>query len=43
MFWVILLILLVVGFVVWKMRVQLLAKVLGQRESRIQRQLNRRR
>jgi hypothetical protein len=28
--------------VVWRMRVRLLAKVLGQPESRIQRQLNRR-
>lgn len=32
----------VVGFVVWKMRVPLLAKILGQPESRIQRQLNQR-
>ena len=32
----------VVGFVAWRMRVQLLAKVLGQSESRIDRQLNRR-
>jgi hypothetical protein len=33
----------VVGFLVWKFRVQLLAKVLGQDESRVRRQLNRRR
>ncbi|HEU4545685.1 MAG TPA: hypothetical protein VFY58_10725 [Nocardioides sp.] len=33
----------VVGFVVWKFRVQLMAKVLGQDESRVRRQLNRRR
>jgi hypothetical protein len=32
---------LVAGFVAWKMRVQLLAKVLGQDESRIRRQLGR--
>jgi hypothetical protein len=32
----------VVGFVVWKFRVQLMAKVLGQSESRVRR-LNRRR
>ncbi len=30
------------GVVAWRMRVQLLAKVLGQSESRIDRQLNRR-
>ena len=35
--------LVVVGFVVWKFRVQLMAKVLGQSESRVRRQLNRRR
>ena len=29
------------GVVAWRMRVQLLAKVLGQSESRIDRQLNR--
>jgi hypothetical protein len=33
---------LVAGFVAWKMRVQLMAKVLGQDESRIRRQLGRR-
>jgi len=31
-----------VGVVAWRMRVQLLAKALGQSESRIDRQLNRR-
>ena len=30
-----------VGVLAWRMRVQLLAKVLGQSESRIDRQLNR--
>ena len=39
----IILAILVAGFVAWKMRVQLLAKVLGQSESRVRRQLNRRR
>ena len=33
----------VVGVVVWRRRVPLLAKVLGQSESRINRQLNRKR
>lgn len=33
----------VVGVVVWRRRVPLLAKLLGQSESRIDRQLNRRR
>jgi hypothetical protein len=42
MFWVILLVIVVAGFVLWKMRVPLLAKLLGQSESRINRQLNRR-
>lgn len=42
MFWLILLVLVVGGVVVWRMRVRLLAKVLGQSESRIDRQLNRR-
>ena len=32
----------VAGIVVWRMRVPLLAKILGQSESRIDRQLNRR-
>jgi hypothetical protein len=35
--------LVVAGIVIWRMRVPLLAKVLGQPESRINRQLNRRR
>jgi hypothetical protein len=42
MFWFILLVIVVVGFVAWKMRVQILSKVLGQSESRINRQINRR-
>ena len=33
----------VVGFVAWRRRVPLLAKLLGQSESRVNRQLNRRR
>lgn len=33
----------VVGVVVWRRRVPLLAKLLGQSESRINRQLNRKR
>jgi hypothetical protein len=33
----------VAGIVVWRRRVPLLAKLLGQSESRINRQLNRRR
>jgi hypothetical protein len=41
MFWVILLVVVVVGFVLWKKRVPLLAKILGQSESRVDRQLNR--
>ena len=39
----ILLIIAVGAFVAWKMRVQLLAKVLGQPESRIRRQIDRKR
>jgi hypothetical protein len=35
--------LVIVGFLVWRFRVQLLAKVLGQSEGRVSRQLNRRR
>ena len=35
--------LVVAGVVVWRLRVPLLAKVLGQPEHRIDRQLNRRR
>jgi hypothetical protein len=42
MFWLILLVIVVVGFVAWKMRVPLLAKLLGQSQSRINRQLGRR-
>jgi hypothetical protein len=42
MFLFILLVIVVVGFVAWKMRVKLLAKILGQSESRIGRQLGRR-
>jgi hypothetical protein len=42
MFWFILLAIVVVGFVAWKLRVQLLAKILGQSESRVGRQINRR-
>jgi hypothetical protein len=41
MFLLILLVIVVVGFVVWKMRVPLLAKILGQSSSRIDRQINR--
>jgi hypothetical protein len=40
-FWIILLVI-VAGFVVWKLRAPLLAKILGQDRSRIDRQLNRR-
>jgi hypothetical protein len=42
MFWIILLVVVVVGIVAWKMRAPLLAKILGQDRSRIDRQLNRR-
>lgn len=42
MFWIILLVVVVVGVVAWKMRVPLLARILGQSESRMNRQLNRR-
>jgi hypothetical protein len=42
MWFVILLVVVVVGFVLWKKRVPLLAKILGQSESRVDRQLNRR-
>lgn len=38
----ILLVVVVAGVVAWKFRVKLLAKALGQSESRIDRQLNRR-
>lgn len=40
MFWILVL-LVVVGFVAYKFRVPLLAKVLGQPEHRIERRLNR--
>ena len=39
-FWVLLVV--VIGVVAWKMRVKLLAKILGQSESRVNRQINRR-
>ncbi|HEX4686656.1 MAG TPA: hypothetical protein VH228_07730 [Nocardioides sp.] len=42
MFWFVLLVIVVAGFVAWKMRVKLIAKLTGQSESRIDRQLNRR-
>lgn len=42
--WFLILVALVVGgYLAWKFRVPLLAKVLGQSEARIDRQLNRRR
>jgi hypothetical protein len=43
MFWVILLVIVVGGFALWKLRVPLLAKILGQSQSRIDRQINRKR
>ena len=42
MWFLILVVIAVVGVVAWKLRVPLLAKMLGQSESRIDRQLNRR-
>jgi hypothetical protein len=42
MFWVILAVIVIGGFLAWKFRVKLLAKILGQSESRMNRQLNRR-
>jgi hypothetical protein len=42
MWFLILVVIAVVGVVAWKLRVPLLAKLLGQSESRIDRQLNRR-
>ena len=42
MFWIILRVVVVAGFAVWKLRAPLLAKILGQDRSRIDRQLNRR-
>ncbi|MDE0777537.1 MAG: hypothetical protein OSB43_14770 [Nocardioides sp.] len=38
----ILVVLIVIGFILWRFRVPLMAKVLGQPESRIQRQIDRR-
>lgn len=43
MWFLILLVIAVVGVVAWKLRVPLLARLLGQSESRVDRQLNRRR
>jgi hypothetical protein len=40
--WIILIVLLVGGYLAWKNRVLLLSKVLGQDESRVRRQLERR-
>jgi uncharacterized membrane protein SpoIIM required for sporulation len=42
MTFLIILVLAVAVFLAWKFRVQLMAKVLGQDESRIRRQINRR-
>jgi hypothetical protein len=42
MFWVILFVIVVGGFLAWKFRVPLIAKLTGQSQSRIDRQLNRR-
>jgi hypothetical protein len=42
MFWIIMLVIVVAAFVAWKLRVPLLSKILGQSESRIDRQINRR-
>lgn len=41
MFWIILLVIVVAGVVAWKLRAPLMAKILGQDRSRIDRQLNR--
>ena len=41
--WLILIVLVVGGYLAWRNRVALMAKILGQSESRINRQLNRRR
>jgi uncharacterized membrane protein AbrB (regulator of aidB expression) len=40
MIWLILLVIVVAGIVAWRMRVPLLAKILGQSPSRINRQIN---
>lgn len=42
MWFVILLVVVVGGFLLWKLRVPLLAKILGQSEARINRQIGRR-
>jgi hypothetical protein len=42
MVWIILLAIVVLGFIAWKRRVPLLAKILGQSQSRVDRQINRR-
>jgi hypothetical protein len=42
MFWIILLVIVVAGVAAWRLRVSLMAKILGQDRSRIDRQLNRR-
>jgi hypothetical protein len=42
MFWFILLVIVVAGVVAWKMRVTLVAKLTGQSEARVGRQLGRR-
>jgi len=39
----ILVVLIVIGFILWRFRVPIMAKILGQPESRIQRQIDRRR
>jgi hypothetical protein len=41
MWFLILLVVVVAAFVVWKLRVPLLAKILGQPQSRVERRLNR--
>jgi hypothetical protein len=42
--WFLILLVVVIGaFVIWKLRVPLLAKILGQSEARIERRLNQRR
>lgn len=43
MWFLILLVVVVAGFVIYKFRVPLLAKILGQPQSRIERRLNQRR
>jgi hypothetical protein len=43
MWFVILVVVAVAAFLAWRFRVALLARILGQSESRVQRQLNRRR